>query len=79
MGAEITDPFKACCCATSMKIGDQATIGSNHSYGFDDYLQSNMDWIIRIQAVWKAKVYRMRYAKQRDERRKKSTHFLVQD
>ena len=38
-----------------------------------------MDWIIKIQAAWRGKFYRMRYIKRRDERRKKSTHFLVQD
>ena len=66
MGAEITDPLKACCCANTMRISDNMTSGSNPSYGFDDYLQSNMDWIIRIQACWRGKVYRMRYYKARD-------------
>mmetsp|Transcript_11836 Transcript_11836/g.15043 ORF Transcript_11836/g.15043 Transcript_11836/m.15043 type:complete len:266 (-) Transcript_11836:668-1465(-) len=79
MGAEITDPLKACCCATQQKIGDAATIGSNTMYTTDDYLHSNLDWIIRIQAFLKGKFYRMRYLKHRDERRKKSTHFLTQD
>ena len=77
MGQELTDPFKNWCCATQMKLGDQHTIGSNPDYGFDDVLHQNMSWIIRIQAAWRGKVQRMRYYKRRDERRKKSTHFLV--
>ena len=79
MGAEITDPMRACCCAAQQKIGDAATIGSNTMYTTDDYMSSNIEWIIRIQAFLKGKFYRMRYLKRRDERRKKSTHFLIQD
>ena len=62
-----------------MKIDNSATIGNNTNYQFDDYLHSNLAWIIKIQANWRGKVQRMRYYKRRDERRKKSTHFLTQD
>ena len=80
MGAEITDPMRNCCmCAQKQNFGDAATIGSNTMYTTDDYMHSNIDWIIRIQAFLKGKFYRMRYLKRREERRKKSTHFLVQD
>ena len=80
MGAEVTDPMRACmCCATAQKIGDAATIGSNTMYTADDHLSSNIEWIIRIQAFLKGKFYRMRYLKRREERRRKSTHFLIQD
>ena len=78
MGAEFTDPLKNCCCAKP-SFTEAPTIGSNTSYQFDEYMQSNSLWIIRIQAVWRGKVARMRYYKRRDERRKKSTHFLTQD
>ena len=61
MGQEFTDPLKACCCANQMKVGDAMTIGNNSDYGFDDYLKSNISWIIRIQSHWRAKVQRMRY------------------
>jgi len=71
MGAELTDPFKQCCCAQSMKIENSMTMGNNTSYQFDDYLQSNIAWIVKIQAHWKAKIARMRYLKQREELRKK--------
>ena len=49
MGAEFTDPMKAWCCANA-DIGKEssATIGANTSNQFDDYLQSNIDWIIKI-------------------------------
>lgn len=77
MGAELTDPLKNCCCANQMKYEAAATMGSNTGYGFEDYLTSNMSWIVKIQACWKGKVARMRYVKKRDERRKKSTHFLA--
>ena len=78
MGVEFTDPLKACCCANQMKV-DNMTIGNNSDPSFDDYLQSNISWIIRIQAHWRAKVQRMRYQKQRDHRRAKATHFRIQD
>ena len=29
MGAEITDPLKACCCANTMKINDHITTGNS--------------------------------------------------
>jgi hypothetical protein len=38
MGAEITDPFKQCCCANQMKFEAASTIGHNTGYEFDDYL-----------------------------------------
>ena len=79
MGAELTDPLKNCCCANQMKYEASSTIGSNTGNGFEDYLNSNLSWITKIQAVWRGKVARMRYYKKRDERRKKSTHFLAQD
>lgn len=80
MGAEVTDPMRACmCCASAQKIGDAATIGSNTMYTADDHLSSNIEWVIRIQAFLKGKFYRMRYLKRREERRRKSTHFLIQD
>ena len=60
MVVEFTDPLKACCCANQMKA-DHMTIGNNSDPSFDDYLQSNISWIIRIQAHWRAKVQRMRY------------------
>ena len=62
-----------------MKPEPTSGTGTGPSYQFDDYLGSNVDWIIRIQAYWKGAVARMRYYKRRDERRKKSTHFLTQD
>ena len=80
MGQEITDPLRSCCCAAQVKMGDAATIGSNTTiYGMDDQMHSNLGWIIRIQAFLRGKFYRMRYLKLRDERRRKQTHFLVQD
>ena len=79
MGAEISDPVRAWCCASQSKIGDAATIGSNTMYSTEDFLHSNVEWIVRIQAFLKGRFYRMRYLKRRDERRKKSTHFLVMD
>ena len=69
MGAEITDPLKACCCATPLKPELGTSSGTTPSYGFDDYLTSNMDWIIKIQANWRGKVQRMRYYKKREQAR----------
>jgi len=79
MGAEFTDPIKNCCSCNEIQMENGQTIGNNTSYGFDDYLSQNMDWVIKIQAVWRGKVMRMRFFKRREEARKKSTHFLVQD
>ena len=70
MGAELTDPFKACCCANQMKIDNAVTMGNNTNYHFEDYLHANRDWIVRIQAAWRGKVQRMRYQKRRSEFRK---------
>ena len=80
MGAEFTDPINAwCCSAADIKKENTATIGGNTSYQFDDYMQSNIDWVVKIQANWRGKVQRMRYHRKREEDRKKSAHFLISD
>ena len=44
MGADITDPLKACCCANLSKadVGNSNT-GATPGCELDDYLNSNMD------------------------------------
>ena len=78
MGAEFTDPFKNCCCAAPAKITGNGVGVGDPIYGPTGY-ESSLAWIIMIQANWRGKVQRMRYKKRREERRKKSTHFLTQD
>ena len=77
MGAELTDPLKSCCCANTMKLTLES--GGNTDYTFEDRFNSNIDFIVRIQARMRAKLYSIRYKKRRDDRRKKSSHFKAQD
>ena len=81
MGQEVTDPFRQCCCASAYKIDNANTLhsGNNTYYNFEDQFYANIDWIIKIQAHWRGKIMRMKYQKRREEGRKKSAHFLIQD
>ena len=56
------------------------TNGSFNSFlQMEEYLQSNVDLIIRIQAKWKAHVQYGKYLQRREECRKKSSHFVTRD
>ena len=79
MGAEGSDPLSQCCCAKvqTYEVNDGRTI--DHPYGNNERLYHNQDKIIKLQAILKGVVTRMKYLEKRNEHRKKSTHFFVDD
>ena len=79
MGSEFSEPFKNCCCAAPAKINGGGSIGTDTYPGVVDGNHYDLSWIIMIQANWRGAFQRMRYYKRREERRRKSTHFLTQD
>ena len=76
MGQEF-EPFMKCCCAKPIDTHTGVHGGTNPVMEYGEYGGVNSNWIIKIQAVWRSKLQRMRYMKIREQSRKTGSQFTI--
>ena len=66
-----------CCCTKPINYNDGVSGGTNTIVDYQEYGGVNSNWIIKIQAVWRSKLQRMRYMKIREQSRRTGSQFTV--